>query len=79
MLAAELLSKGTSGDLRAAAELVLWAGGPGYGHTQTLREQFNELAVKHAKALPNKTAHRLGEAGLLVAPKKGLLASLLGR
>jgi hypothetical protein len=79
LLAADLLHKGTGGDLRTAAELVLWAGGAGYGYTKTLREQFTDLATKHPKVLPKKTAQELTDTGLLVAQKKGRLASLLGR
>lgn len=78
-LATDLLRKGTAGDLRTAAELVLWAGGAGYGHTQALRKEFSELATKHEKALPKKTAQRLRDANLLTVPKKGFLATLLGR
>ncbi|WP_371955128.1 P-loop NTPase fold protein [Actinomadura monticuli] len=79
MLAGDLLKRGTSGDLRTAAELVLWAGGAGYGRTQILREQFTDLATKHANALPKKTAQGLRDAGLLTPEKKGRLASILGR
>lgn len=78
-LASDLLDKGTAGDLRTAAELVLWAGGAGYGHTQALRQKFNALAAKHEKSLPKRTARQLSDANLLTVPKKGLLATILGR
>nr|WP_239068052.1 P-loop NTPase fold protein [Actinomadura bangladeshensis] len=79
LLAGDLLDRRTSGDLRSAADLVLWAGGAGHGHTQTLRRKFTDLAAKHSSALPKKTAQRLRDANLLAPDKKSRLASLLGR
>lgn len=78
-LASDMLDKGTSGDLRTAAEVVLWAGGAAYGHTQTLRQKFNDQVASHEKALPKRTATELVSAGLLVIPKKGFLSKLLGQ
>ncbi|MFD0857234.1 P-loop NTPase fold protein [Actinomadura adrarensis] len=78
IFALDLLGRDTSGDLRTAAELILWAGGPGHGHKQALRDQFTNSATKHTKGLTKKTAQGLSNAGLLATQKKGLL-SFLGR
>lgn len=79
-LATELLDKGTAGDLRTAAELILWAGGAGYGYKEALRGKFTAQAKKNNKSLPQKTRTSLTQSGLLqLPPEKGLLAKLTGR
>ena len=69
-LANDLLDKSTAGDLRTAAELVLSAGGAGYGHKEALRGKFTAQANKNSKALPQKTRTVLVQAGLLQLPPR---------
>ncbi|WP_313406406.1 P-loop NTPase fold protein [Aeromicrobium sp.] len=67
-LASDLIGKNTVGDFRTAAELVLWAGGAGHGHTQTLRQKLNAAPEGHRKALPQSVTQRLVDLRLLNAP-----------
>lgn len=67
-LALALIGKNTVGDFRTAAELVVWAGGAGHGHTQTLRQMFNGAAEAQRKALPQTVIQRLVALRLLNPP-----------
>lgn len=78
-LAMDLLAMRTAGDLRTAADLILWVGGAGHGHTQTLRQKFNEVASTHPKALPQSAAQRLASISLLNPPKEKRRSSLFRR
>ncbi|WP_370246881.1 P-loop NTPase fold protein [Nocardioides sp.] len=70
-LAMDLVGKNTARDFRTAAEVVLWAGGAGHGHTQALRQKFNGAPENHRKALPQAVQEALVSKNLLnPAPKK---------
>ncbi|MGU3586941.1 P-loop NTPase fold protein [Rhodococcus sp. C26F] len=76
--ALELLARETAGDVRTAAELILWAGGPGYGHTGTLRTAFTDALTKYKDPLPKSHITQL-QALKLLTPKKGLIDLFFGR
>ncbi|MEU0151743.1 hypothetical protein [Micromonospora fulviviridis] len=78
-LAEDLLAKNVAGDLRSAAKVIVWAGGPGYGHTISLRDGFTAGVKQHSKVLSKSLAKDLADQGLLTLPKKSALAKLLGR
>lgn len=75
----ELLDRGTAGDARTAAELMLWAGGPGHGHTISLRAEFTDALEKYKDSLTKTHIAQLQALNLITPPKKGLLDTLLGR
>lgn len=75
----ELLARGTSGDVRTAADLMLWAGGPGHGHTGSLRKGFTDALDNYKEPLSRSYITQLEAHSLITPPKKGLVDKLLGR
>ncbi|MEE3849030.1 P-loop NTPase fold protein [Gordonia sp. LSe1-13] len=76
--ALELLTRGTTGDLRTAADLVLWAGGPGHGYTAALRKGFAEAPDRRMERLTRSHVTQLEALGL-ISPSKGFVDRLLRR
>ena len=58
---------------------MLWAGGPGHGHTISLRAEFTDALEKYKDSLTKTHIAQLQALNLITPPKKGLLDTLLGR
>lgn len=74
----ELLARETAGDVRTAADLMLWAGGPGHRHTASLRKAFTDSLYNYKDPLPKSHITQLHALNLITPPKKGFFDAILG-
>lgn len=77
--ALDLLDRGSVGDAKLAAKLVIWSGGAGRGHVQSLRREFDLAAEHRATAFSKSTLAQLVDLNLLTPRKKGPLEWLFNR
>lgn len=75
----ELLARETAGDVRTAADLMLWAGGPGHRHTASLRKAFTDSLDNYKDPLPKSHIAQLHVLNLITPPKKNFFGAILGR
>ena len=68
-LAKDLLELNQTKEVRAAADLVIWAGGAAYGYTTELRAHFTQACANKKSILPHNITDQLKNLGLIEVPK----------
>lgn len=67
-LALHLMERSTAGDVRTAAELLVWAGGAAYGKTQVVREAIDRVSEPNRSQLTQGLTEDLVRLNLMKKP-----------